>query len=109
MMSTHIRVVTDATFESELSQESGLSILDFWAEWCTTCHLLGKTLEGVAEEFVGRVTIFKMNAEENPHTPLKFRIRGLPAMVFFRNGQVVDQVAGNPSKSAMLELIQKHL
>jgi thioredoxin len=88
---------------------SGLTMIDFWAEWCGPCRMLGPTIEAVADEYAGKVKVFKMNVDHNPETPTKFHIRGIPTVIFFKNGQPVDQLVGNQPKDVIVQTIQKHL
>lgn len=107
--SKNIKITTDANFENDVMKSSQLSVVDFWAEWCGPCRLLGPTLEKVADEFEGQVSIFKMNVDENPGTPGRFHVRGIPTIIFVKGGQVVDQLVGNHPKEAITQVLQKHL
>lgn len=100
---------TDANFESDVLKNAGLSMIDFWAEWCGPCRILGPTVDAVAGEYAGKVKVYKMNVDENPATPSKFHIRGIPTMIFFKNGQMVDQLVGNHPRDTIVQTIQKHL
>ncbi len=84
-------------------------MIDFWAVWCGPCRMLGPTIEAVADEYAGKVKVFKMNVDNNPETPTKFHIRGIPTVIFFKNGQPVDQLVGNQPKDVIVQTIQKHL
>lgn len=107
--SKNVHEATDTNFNTDVTANAGLSMVDFWAEWCGPCRMLGPTIEGVADEYVGKVKVFKMNVDHNPETPTKFHIRGIPTVIFFKNGQAVDQLVGNQSKDAIVQTIQKHL
>lgn len=107
-MSNSTFVATDGNFETEVKKETGLVLVDFWAEWCGPCRQLGPKLEEIAAEQVGRVKVYKMNVDENPDTPGKFHVRGIPTVVFLKNGELVHQVVGNQSKEAYLDAITKH-
>ena len=100
---------TDDNFENEIRDSQVPVLVDFWAEWCGPCRLLGPTLEKVADEFEGKVKVCKMNVDENPNTPTRFHIRGIPTVIFFKSGQVVDQLVGNHPKETIIQTIQKHL
>ena len=102
-------MATDGNFESEVMKSSQLAIVDFWAEWCGPCRLLGPTIEKIADEFSGQMKVYKMNVDENPATPSRFHIRGIPTVIFFKNGQVVDQLVGNHPRETIVQTIQKHL
>jgi thioredoxin 1 len=100
---------TDTNFTSDVTGGGGLSMVDFWAEWCGPCRMLGPTIEAVADEYAGKMKVFKMNVDQNPETPTKFHIRGIPTVIFFKNGQPVDQLVGNQPKDVIIQTIQKHL
>lgn len=100
---------TDANFESEVTQSTQLALVDFWAEWCGPCRMLGPTVEAIADSYVGKMKVFKMNVDENPGTPGKFSIRGIPTLLFFKGGKLVDQLVGNHNRTTIEQVIQKHL
>ena len=108
-VSKNVGMATDGNFESEVMKSSQLAIVDFWAEWCGPCRLLGPTIEKIADEFSGQMKVYKMNVDENPATPSRFHIRGIPTVIFFKNGQVVDQLVGNHPRETIVQTIQKHL
>jgi thioredoxin 1 len=107
--SKNITTATDTNFDSDILKGSDLSIVDFWAEWCGPCRMLSPTIETIADEFQGKIKVFKMNVDENPATPTRFHIRGIPTVIFFKGGQVVDQLVGNQPKDVIVQAIQKHL
>lgn len=107
--SKNIHEATDTNFPTDVAAASGLTMIDFWAEWCGPCRMLGPTIEAVADEYAGQVKVFKMNVDHNPETPMKFHIRGITTVIFFKNGQPVDQLVGNQPKDVIIQTIQKHL
>ncbi|MGZ3689338.1 MAG: thioredoxin [Bdellovibrionota bacterium] len=107
--SKNLHTATDTNFDSDVLKSNQLALVDFWAEWCGPCRLLGPTIEAIADEYQGKVKIFKMNVDENPGTPTKFHIRGIPTMILFKGGQVVDQLVGNHPKDTIVQAIQKHM
>lgn len=107
--SKNVHEATDANFSTDITNASGLSMIDFWAEWCGPCRMLGPTIEAVADEYAGKVKVFKMNVDLNQETPAKFHIRGIPTVIFFKDGQPVDQLVGNQPKDVIVQTIQKHL
>lgn len=107
--SKNVHEATDSNFTTDVAAASGLTMIDFWAEWCGPCRMLGPTIEAVADEYAGKVKVFKMNVDNNPETPTKFHIRGIPTVIFFKNGQPVDQLVGNQPKDVIVQTIQKHL
>lgn len=107
MAGTHTLTATDSNFDSEVLKNNELTIVDFWAEWCGPCKQLGPKIDEIAGEYAGKVKVYKMNVDENPDVPTRFHIRGIPTVIFFKNGQVVDQVVGNQSKDVFVEVINK--
>lgn len=107
--SKNIMQATDSNFEAEVVKSSKLSIVDFWAEWCGPCRMLGPTIESLADEYAGKINVFKMNVDENPETPSRFRVRGIPTVIFMKNGQVVEQLVGNQPKDNFKQAIERHV
>jgi thioredoxin 1 len=107
--SKNVFEATDANFESDVAKADKLALVDFWAEWCGPCRMLAPTIDALADEFAGKLKVFKMNVDENPETPTKFHVRGIPTVILLRNGQLVDQLVGNQPKDAFVQAIQKHL
>lgn len=107
--SPHVLEATDSNFATDVLKSSGLSLVDFWAEWCGPCRMLGPTIETIAGEFAGKMKVYKMNVDHNPSTPAQFHIRGIPTVILFKNGQAVDQLVGNQPKDVIVQTIQKHL
>ena len=105
----NILTATDANFSTDVTGDTGLTMVDFWAEWCGPCRMLGPTVETIADEFAGKLKVFKMNVDENQETPSRFHIRGIPTIIFFKGGQAVDQLVGNQPKDVITQTIQKHL
>ena len=99
---------TDSSFESDVLG-SGTVLVDFWAEWCGPCRALGPKLEEISTELEGKVTIAKINIDENPGTPSKYGVRGIPTMILFKDGKEVDQIVGNHPKENIKAIIEKHM
>lgn len=107
--SKNVLEATDANFEAEVIQSPQLALVDFWAEWCGPCRMLAPTVEALADSYAGKAKIFKMNVDENPATPTRFSVRGIPTLIFIKGGKLVDQLVGNHSRDTIEQVIQKHL
>jgi thioredoxin 1 len=107
--SKNIAEITDANFQAEIADNGGLSMVDFWAEWCGPCRLIAPFVEQLAEEYAGQVKVGKLDVDANQRTAAQFNVRSIPTVLFFRNGQVVDQVIGAVPKPALDRKIQEHL
>lgn len=108
-MSEHIHHVTDASFKSEVLDSSIPVIVDYWAEWCGPCKMIGPSLEEIANELGSKVKIAKLNIDENPQTPPRFGIRGIPTLILFKNGKVEAQKVGALSKSQLVAFLDSNL
>ncbi len=98
--------VTDATFDVEVRKSPIPVVVDFWAEWCGPCRMIGPALEELATEYAGRVKIVKVNVDENPDSPATLGVRGIPALFLFKDGQVVSTSRGAAPKAALANWIQ---
>ena len=107
--SKHVLKATDTAFSQDVLGGTGLALVDFWAEWCGPCRMLGPTVEALADEYAGKLRVYKMNVDENPETPGQFHIRGIPTMLFLKNGQMVDQLVGNHPKDSIKEVVERHI
>lgn len=102
-------VFTDSNFEAEVLQADKLSVIDFWAPWCGPCLALGPTIENLAKEYEGKVNIGKVNVDENPQLSVNYGITSIPAVLFIKNGQVVDKQVGAAPKNVFEKKIQQHM
>jgi thioredoxin 1 len=107
-MAANIESATDGTF-SEVVKSHKLVLVDFWAEWCGPCRALAPKLEEVATEMGEKLKVVKLNIDENPDAPSQFGVRGIPTMILFKDGQVVDQLVGNLPKDQIASLVSRHL
>jgi thioredoxin 1 len=103
------KVATDSNFEQEVLKSSAPVLVDFWAEWCGPCKALGPKLEEIAGELGEKVSVVKLNIDENPDTPAKFGVRSIPTMILFKGGENIDQLVGNLPKENILEVLNKHI
>jgi len=104
-----IKHVTDASFEDDVLKSGQPVLLDFWAEWCGPCKMIAPMLDEVAEELKGKVTIAKINIDDNPRTPQRFNVRGIPTLILFKNGQVEGQKVGALRKADLSAFLESKL
>lgn len=107
MASEKVKTVTDADFGD--SVKSGVVLVDFWAQWCAPCRRLAPTVDQLAEDYAGRMTVAKMDIDENPVTPSRFMVRGIPTLLLFKNGDLKETVVGLAGKDDLARMIDKHL
>lgn len=108
-MSDKIVQLTDDSFESDVLKASGLVLVDFWAEWCGPCKMIAPLLNDIAEEYQDSVTVGKLNIDQNAGTPPKYGIRGIPTLLLFKEGNIVDTKVGALSKTQLKEFIDNNL
>ena len=108
-MSEQIFYLTDDTFEQEVINSSNLVLVDYWAEWCGPCKMIAPILEEIASEYTGKVTIAKLNIDENPQTPPKYGIRGIPTLMLFKDGNVEATKVGALSKSQLTAFLDSNI
>lgn len=108
-MAENMEDVSDATFESVVLGSDTPVLIDFWATWCAPCKAIAPTLEELAKDYDGKVKIVKMNVDDNPSTPGKYGVRGIPTLILFKGGEIVDQLVGAIPKAQIKELVEKGL
>ncbi|MBI5875773.1 MAG: thioredoxin TrxA [Deltaproteobacteria bacterium] len=106
-MSEKVLHVSDKSFELEVLKSDTPVLVDFWATWCAPCRAIAPIVEEMAETYNGKLKVAKMNVDENPSTPGKYGVRGIPTLILFKKGEVVDQVVGAVPKSQVQGLIAK--
>ncbi|HAO92544.1 MAG: thioredoxin [Deltaproteobacteria bacterium GWC2_56_8] len=108
-MSDNIINVTDSTFDSMVLKSEVPALVDFWASWCAPCRAIAPIVEEMATEYTGKIRVAKMNVDDNPATPGRYGVRGIPTLILFKGGKVIDQLVGAVPKNQIKELIEKGL
>lgn len=108
-MSENVVNVSDANFEQLVLKSDVPALVDFWASWCVPCRVIAPTIEEMAAQYNGKVRVTKMNVDENPATPGKYGVRGIPTLILFKDGKVLDQLVGAVPKTQIKDLIEKAL
>ena len=106
-MSTAV-AVTDQSFEAEIEKHLGLAVVDFWATWCGPCRIIAPILDQLAVEYAGKAKVAKVDVDTNLRTATRFNVRSIPMVLFFKDGQVVDQVIGAVPRPVLEEKFRKH-
>ena len=101
--------ITDATFDNEILKADRPVLVDFWAEWCGPCKMIAPILDDVSKDYAGKLKVTKLNIDENPATPPKYGIRGIPTLMIFKNGNVEATKVGAVSKSQLTAFIDSNL
>ena len=109
MASEKIQIFTDGNFDATVVKAERPVLVEFWAEWCGPCRRLAPTVDELANDYNGRVVVAKMNVDENPATPMRFSIRGIPTLLLFKGGQLVEQVVGLADKTELKKILDKHV
>jgi thioredoxin 1 len=100
-MSQTTKTVTDQSFQADVLQSSQPVLVDYWAEWCGPCKMIGPIVEESAQEYADRLTVAKLNIDENPNTPTRYHVRGIPTLMLFKDGQPVATHVGSLSKGQL--------
>jgi thioredoxin 1 len=109
MASDNVMAFTDANFDKEVLQSEIPVLVDFWATWCAPCKAIAPLVDAMADEYVGKVKVGKVNVDENQATPGKFGVRGIPTLILFKGGVVVEQIVGAVPKSQLDAMLAKAL
>jgi thioredoxin 1 len=108
IINTMTKEFTDSNFQSEVITSDKLTVIDFWAEWCGPCRAIGPIIEDLSKEYDGKVNVGKVNVDNNPQISMNYGITSIPAILFIKNGQVVDKLVGAQPKSNFVKKIESH-
>ncbi|HET9293912.1 MAG TPA: thioredoxin [Gemmatimonadales bacterium] len=108
-MSHNTVAVTDSSFSSEVEQAKGLVLVDFWATWCGPCQIVAPVLDQLAQQYAGKAKVAKLDVDNNQRTAMRFNVRSIPSILFFKDGKHVDTVVGALPKASIESKIQQHL
>lgn len=95
------KAITDASFQADVINSETPVLVDFWAEWCGPCKMIGPALEEISDELAGKVVVAKLNIDDHPDAPAKYGVRGIPTMILFKNGEIADTKVGAAPKGAL--------
>ena len=109
MSSEKVQTFTDENFDSTVVGAEGPVLVDFWAEWCGPCRQMAPAVEALASDYDGKVTVGKLNVDEHPNVAQRFSIRGIPTLLLFNGGEVVDQLVGVADDSKLKSMLDKHI
>ncbi|WP_329460609.1 thioredoxin [Streptomyces sp. NBC_01497] len=109
MASVHVTNVTDGDFESEVLSSESPVLVDFWAAWCGPCKALAPVVDAIADDYVGRLKVAKIDVDANAVTAEKYRVQGIPLLLLFKGGVVVEEILGAQPRPAVEEVVLKHL
>jgi thioredoxin len=109
MANEQVQTFTDGNFDDSVLKAPAPVLVDFWAEWCGPCKRLAPTVDAIATDYAGKITVGKLNVDENPNVSFKFQIRGIPTLLLFKGGQVVESVVGLAQKDDLKKVIDKHI
>ena len=109
MAAENVQTFTDGNFDDDVLKSGPTVLVDFWAEWCGPCKRLGPTVDALAVEYLGKVTVGKLNVDENPKVSEKFQIRGIPTILIFKGGQIVESLVGLAQKEDLKKVLDKHI
>jgi thioredoxin 1 len=101
--------VSDDSFEEEIEQQQGVTLVDFWAAWCSPCQVIAPSVAQLAEEYEGRVKVAKLDVDTNQKTAMRFNVRSIPTLLVFKDGTLVDTVVGAVPKDHLVNTLEKHL
>ena len=105
----NVQTFTDGNFDETVLKSSGPVLVDFWAEWCGPCRRLAPTVDALATEYAGQMTVGKLNVDDNPETGIKFQVLSIPTLLIFKGGQIVESIVGLAQMDVLKRAIDKHI
>ena len=109
MANEHVQTFTDGNFESSVLKAGTPVLVDFWAEWCGPCRAMEPAITAVATDYQGKAAVGKLNVDDNPSITMRYMVRGIPTVILFKGGQIVDQAVGLVDKSALKQMLDRHI
>ncbi len=108
-MGENTQTLSDSNFDESVIQSKTPVLVDFWAEWCGPCRMIAPTVDALAADYAGKVTVGKVNVDDNPNTAMRFGIRSIPTLLLFKDGEVVDSIVGLADRARLQAVIEPHL
>jgi thioredoxin 1 len=109
MASENVLTYTDVNFDSDVLKAATPVLVDFWAEWCGPCRAMEPAIDSIAADYKGKVSVGKLNVDDNPGITMKYMVRGIPTVMLFNGGQIVDQVVGLVDKGTLKQMLDRHI
>jgi thioredoxin 1 len=109
MASDKVRTFTDSEFEAQVLKAETPVLVDFWAEWCGPCRAMEPSINVLASDYFGKVAVGKLNVDDNPEITMRYMVRGIPTVILFKGGQIVDQLVGLVDTGTLKQMVDKHL
>jgi thioredoxin 1 len=109
MAAENVQTFTDGNFDTSVLKAATPVLVDFWAEWCGPCRAMEPTINAFAADYVGKVSVGKLNVDDNPAITMRYMVRGIPTVMLFKSGQIVDQVVGLVDKNSLKQMVDKHI